>query len=295
MFHRFKSAAAVLLCLILIFLMAGCGKTAAPAATTKATVPNPVLREGIQTVLVSSLKPFAPEDNAGYRNEQQADLIMLLVVDEIKATITSVQLNPDSLVTYAPQGPSSAREMPLGQVVSYGSGGSDSCLPQTRAVSKLIGNVPIDHYMFFTLEAVEILNRMIGGVKVEITEELPGMEKGSTVTLSSDNVATFFDHRDPADTANEAHMARQQQYMMRSFTPFTEHMQQEDFLTKLTLQLGDRLSTDLTLSQMAQMMELLGVCTLDETIHTLPGTVEGAGFRVDSQAASETLAPLFFD
>lgn len=296
--HRFqKNAAALSLSLLLLLsILSGCARTSTPATQpTQATAPAPKVREGLQTLLIASLKEFLPDKTSGYRNEQQADLLMLLIVDEKAGSISSLQLNPDALVTFSPQGASSALKLPLGQVFSYGSGGSDSCLNLSRSASRLLGGVNIDHYMLFTLEAVGIVNRLIGGVEVEVTEALPGLEAGTSVRLTSDTINTFFDHREEQDTANEAHMARQQQYMVKAFTPFTEHMQQEDFLSKLTIQLGDRLSTDLTLSQMAQMMELLGTCALDETIHTLPGHAEAGGFRVDTEGAAELLSTLLYD
>lgn len=292
-----KTAVALSLSLLLLLsILSGCAKTGAHATEPpQTTAPAPKVREGLQTLLIASLKEFSPDKTSGYRNEQQADLLMLLMVDEKTGSISSLQLNPDALVTFSPQGASSALELPLGQVFSYGSGGSDSCLNLSRSASRLLGGVNIDHYMLFTLEAVGIVNRLIGGVEVEVTEALPGLEAGTSVRLTSDTINTFFDHRDEQDSTNEAHMARQQQYMMKAFTPFTEHMQQEDFLSKLTIQLGDRMSTDLTLSQMAQMMELLGTCTLDETIHTLPGHAEEGGFRVDAEGAGQLLSALLYD
>ena len=292
-----KTAAALSLSLLLLLsILSGCAKTSTHATEPpQTTAPAPKVREGLQTILIASLKEFSPDKSSGYRNEQQADLLILLMVDEKEGSISSLQLNPDALVTFSPQGAGSALELPLGQVFSYGSGGSDSCLSLTRSASRLLNGITIDHYMFFTLEAVGIVNRMIGGVEVEVTETLPGLEAGSIVRLSDDTINAFFDHRDDNDTANEAHMGRQQQYMMKAFTPFTAHMQQEDFLSRLTIQLGDRLSTDLTLSQMAQLMELLGTCTLDETIHTLPGNAQADGFRVDSEGAGELLNALFYD
>ena len=292
-----KTAVALSLSLLLLLsILSGCAKTGTHATEPpQTTAPAPKVREGLQTLLIASLKEFSPDKTSGYRNEQQADLLMLLMVDEKAGSISSLQLNPDALVTFSPQGASSALELPLGQVFSYGSGGSDSCLNLSRSASRLLGGVNIDHYMLFTLEAVGIVNRLIGGVEVEVTEALPGLEAGTSVRLTSDTINTFFDHRDEQDSTNEAHMARQQQYMMKAFTPFTEHMQQEDFLSKLTIQLGDRMSTDLTLSQMAQMMELLGTCTLDETIHTLPGHAEEGGFRVDAEGAGQLLSVLLYD
>ena len=170
--QRFRKTAAVLLLslLLLLSILSGCAKTSTHATEPpQTTAPAPKVREGLQTILIASLKEFSPDKASGYRNEQQADLLMLLIVDEKEGSISSLQLNPDALVTFSPQGAGSALELPLGQVFSYGSGGSDSCLSLTRSASRLLNGITIDHYMFFTLEAVGIVNRMIGGVEVERT------------------------------------------------------------------------------------------------------------------------------
>ena len=57
--------------------------------------------------------------------------------------------------------------------------------------------------------------------------------------------------------------------------PFVAKMQDDDFLTKLTMKLGDRLSTDLALSQMVQLMEVMDASELVETIEVLPSSSEG--------------------
>lgn len=93
-------------------------------------------------------------------------------------------------------------------------------------------------------------------------------------------------------------MERQRQYMAGLYSPFMENAQDENFLTKLTIQLGDRLSTDLTLSQMLQMLQSLGTYTLDETIVTLQGKaskIDGEfRFYVDGDSLDQTVESLFY-
>lgn len=297
--YRFKRITALILSLLLLMTITGCAQDKSTAVTTAPTTPPKQLRNGLQTFLIASLKEFTPEGNSiAYRNSSKADMLMLMVLDESSKTITSLQLNPDTLVSFTPQGTHDALEIPLGETYSYGSGGSDSCLNLMKSMSSLLGGVSLQHYMFFTLDAVGIVNDLIGGVDVEITDDIPGFTKGETVHLSGSATTDYFDFRAASDVDNSGHMGRQQQYIAKSYTPFTQNMQQENFLTRLTVKLGERMDTDMTLSQMAQLMELMGSCTLDETIHTLSGTAEAADgqfrFRADADSVNSTLNTLFF-
>lgn len=298
-----------LVILLALSLLSGCTQAREAAESSvqeesiAATKPERQPKEGIQTLLVICLDSFeAPRDSGAYRNGNKADLIMVMVIDEARGKTTALQLNPDTIVSFTVPGTSDPVDMPLGLVYSYGSGGSDSCLSGSKAVSKLLGGVPIDHYMTFTTDSIAIVNDMIGGVTVTVTEDFPKnypqFAEGENVMLLGEDSVAFFRFRADEDIANEAHMERQRQYMSGMFAPFMEKASQENFLTQLTLQLGDALSTDLTLSQMVQMLETLGVYELDETILTLQGNAEKADgefrFYVSEESLEQTVNSLFF-
>ena len=129
-------------------------------------------------------------------------------------------------------------------------------------------------------------------------EEYPALQKGENVTLSGESAAAFFRFRADDDVDNEAHMERQRGYMAGLYSPFLKNAGQENFLTKLTLQLGERFTTDLTLSQMMQMLQSLETYPLDETIVTLRGTAETSDgqfrFHADTDWLEQLTEQLFF-
>lgn len=265
----------------LILSIAGCARKNGQGSqqNTESLPAAKSVREGIRTVLAVSLKAFEPNESGGFRNESQADMLMLMVIDEGRGKTTAVQINPDTMVSFSPSGTTEARQIPLGEVYSYGSGGSDSCLQQLKAVSKLLGGVKIDHYMIFSQGAIGVVSDEMGGITVTMSEDFgkahPEFTPGEQVRLTGGQADAFFAFRAPEDASNQLHMARQQQFMTALYLPLMEKIrQQEDFLPKLTMKLGDQLSTDLTLSQMVQLMETMESCKLDKTITVLPEAPE---------------------
>lgn len=300
-----KKGFALQLAAVLLLLLSGCAgfseaaESSAQKTPTVITEPVRKAREGLQTVLALGLDSYqAPRDSGAYRNDQRADFILLLILDDELGKTTSLQLNPDTVVPFSPPGTTENLDIPLGLVYSYGSGGSDSCLNTTKAVSKLLGGISIEHYMTFTVDSIATVNDMLGGVTVTATEDFPAPDGEETLTLLGEASAEYFRFRAAEDVANEAHMGRQRQYMMGLYSPFAQSARQENFLTKLTLQLGDALNTDLTLSQMTFMLENLGAYEMDETIMTIPGSAREADgeflFYVDADSLERTVEDLFF-
>lgn len=298
-----KDICLILVISLVLMLFAGCGKskdlneTQTIAETTEEAWRQ---REGIQTLLIMGLDQMAVPSGS-YRNGCKADMLMLLVIDEEQGKTTALQVNPDTVVSFTAPGTSDASEIPLGFVYSYGSGGSDSCLNQRKAVSKLLGGISIDHYMTFTVDSIAIVNDMLGGITVSVTEDLrnayPEVAAEEKLTLSGAMASDYFRFRSEEDITNESHMERQQQYIAGMFVPFMESAKSDDFLTKLTLRLGDGFGTDLTLSQMMQMMELLGTYQLEENIMTLKGDADRVDgeyqFHMDADSLNQTLEILF--
>ncbi len=293
--------------LTLAVLLGGCKSSpaAAPQAeitptVTAQTVQKP--RQGIETMLVMGLEAYDAGENGAYRSGSRADLLLLIVMDEEKREAMMLQINPDTMVPFAQPGTEGETEMPLGLVISYGSGGSDSCLSQRKAVSKLLGGVPVDHYMTVTPDSIAVVSDMLGGIPVSPTESFrqryPEICGDEIVTLRGETAKEFFFSREEADVDNTEHMERQRRFLTKLFTPFMDKAQDEDFLMRLTLQLGEGFSTDLTLSQMVTLLQALGDYELEEEISVLPGSaamVNGSPqFRVEEQGLTQLLDGLFF-
>lgn len=292
-FHNRKWRMAVVSCLLLLLAFSGCAKNNEPpeTAATEATVAEPVQqRDGIRTILFSVLDSYdIGTDAGGFRNGQRADLLMLMVIDDLQEETTILQLNPDTAVPFKAPGSAETVQIPIGLTYSYGSGGSDSFLSASRAISNLFGNITLDHYMIFTTDAIAAANDMLGGIPVS----------EDSTPLTGQEAIAFLRQRDEEDIDNTEHMGRQQQYMLMFYGPFTENAQNDDFLAQLTLKMGEGMSTDLTLSQMVTMMDLLSNYHLNDSVITLTGkaTVENGEylFIADTAALKETIESLFLN
>lgn len=299
-------ALALLLCLL---ALSGCksgGEPAAAALTETAPVttaqPDRTPRSGIQTMLVMGLTEYTPEEGGAFRSGSRSDLLLLIVMDGEKKEAAMLQINPDTAISFTPPGSGEAEEMPLGRVISYGSGGSDSCLNQRKSVSKLLEGVPVDHYMTVTPDDIGVVSDMLGGIPVSPTEKFrqsyPEDCEGETVNLKGELAERFFFSREEEDLQNEDHMERQRRFLTGLFPPFMEKAQDDDFLMKLTLQLGEGFATDLTLSQMVTLLQELGEYELQETIVTLPGSaarIDGEPrFQVEPTEMARLLDDLFY-
>lgn len=242
---------------------------------TEPAAQNVVTTEsGVQTMLVMSLVEYpVPDGGTTLRNDRQADFILLMTIDADAGKTTAVQLDPASEVQFAPQGASEAVSIPVGQVYSYGSGGSDSNLNILTAVSRRLDNAKIDHYMTFDADSLALMADMLGGVTVEADAAFaaghPELVKDGSVCLDAQTAEVYFNFIGADDPDNTAHMRRQQNFIRGFFELFSGKSGQEDFVTELSLKVGEKMDTDLTLSQMLKMMETLQAYELDDAIQIL--------------------------
>jgi len=303
--HRYtKKAKFLILVMAVLLLVCGCsGKADIPETEipTQETIADK--KESIETMLVFCVDgDEQSQDTGDYRNGNKAELLLLLVMDREQEKTTVLQLNPNTAVDFTPPGTQEALEIPLGQVYSYGSGGSDSGFAQLKAVSRYLNGITMDHYLMFTMDAVAIVNDFVGGVSLELTEDLqaeyPEQTLGERVSLDGERALEYLRLREAEDAALTRYMERQCQYMLGLFPQFFQKAQDDDFLAKLTLQLGEGMASDLTLSQMVQMLELLERYELENNVVTMDGTAEEKDeqwlFFADEASRSRIMETLFY-
>lgn len=226
------------------------------------------LRDGIETMLIMGLDKFDEAiDNSAYNNDQQADFLMLLVIDNNSSTYTGIHINRDTMADINVLGVAGEKIDTVNQQIAlshtYGNGKEISCRNTADAVSDLLNNVKIDHYMSLTMDAVPIIADAVGGVEVEVLDDFTGLDdtliKGQTVSLKGDHALNYIRARQGLeDSSNESRMARQRQFLNALYEECVEMQDaDEDFIADVSLKLSEQLISDCSANKLQKMFKKL--------------------------------------
>ncbi len=180
-------------------------------------------RKNIETVLIIGVDKYEAEmKQEGYHNAQQADFLMLIILDNEKGTYSAVHLNRDTMASIPLLGVEGEEAGSfVGQLAlshTYGRNGKERCQNTVETVSNLLYGVEINHYISFTMEAVAKINDAVGGVSVVLLDDFtsydPTMRKGAEVNLTGNmSLAYVRSRKELEDSSNLKRMQRQEQYL----------------------------------------------------------------------------------
>jgi len=263
-------------------------------------------RPELETYLLMGVdKSGEAVSNGSYEGGGQADVQMVLVVDNANQTWQALQINRDTITDVPVRGVQ-------GQVIGfeteqialayyYGDGGETSCENTELAVSRLLGDQTIDGYMSVRMDAVGILTDLVGGVPLTVTSDFsaidPSLVQGETITLTGDKALTYVRSRwGVDDETNLARMARQRQYL----TALEEKLQQQDaeFAAKAYDALSDYMVTDIGSKTASKVGEKLKQYTQLELL-TIDGENlvedEHWAYHLDEDSLQQTILQLFYE
>lgn len=254
------------------------GQYTGKAPQTEDLFPGYTLRDNIETMLVIGLDTYTSEESDSYNNNQQADFLLLLVMDNANGTCKAIHINRDTITDMNVLGVGDdsvvgvvQRQIALAH--TYGDGGDQSCRNTVDAVSNLLMGVKIDYYVSVTMDAVPTYNDLAGGVTLEVLDDFstlyPEMTVGSTVTLTGEQALAYVRARKGLeDPSNSRRMTRQKQYLEALYERSRLCMQeQSDFAMRavqategylVTNCSGNRLE-----SQMSRFTELDEILSID--------------------------------
>ncbi len=179
--------------------------------------------KGIEAYLFMGVDRRGEAESSGsYNDGGQADVQMLLVLDHENKRFRVLQLNRDTMTdVYVLAMDLSVLGVEYQQLALahfYGDGLESSGENTVRTVSNLLYGVPIDGYASLQMEAIPILNDMVGGVTVTIEDDLtpvdPTLIQGETVTLMGEHAMNYVHVRkNVGDGSNLARMRRHRTYM----------------------------------------------------------------------------------
>lgn len=265
-----------------------------------------VQREGLQTWLLMGIDESGEAvGTESYIGGGQADVQMLLVVDHVNKTWQILQLNRDSMVEVPVLGVTGKvigtefEQLTLAH--SYGDGKKKSCENTANTVSNLFNGQKIDGYMALNMDAVAILNDMVGGVPVEITSDFsavdPSLQEGTVVTLQGDQALTFVRTRKNVDDqSNLSRMARQRQYLAALEKQMEK--QDADFAVRAYDAVFDYMVTNMgskTFTELGQYMKDYteqDLLTIDGETKVEDGHI---AYYLDDDSLQQTMLTLFYE
>lgn len=243
------------------------------------------LKEHLNTILLigtDGTEQYEEKEDAlqDYYNYDQADFLILLVQDTQTNTTEVIQLNRDTM-TEVPwldvignYGGTNFEQLCLS--FNYGDGGRASCLNTVDAVSSLLFDAPIQHYIQVPMSVISLLNNLVGGVPVQIPEDMthvdPAFVSGATVHLTGEQAEKFVRvRRAMEDDTNTARMSRHRIYL-ESFRKQAQKAFNSDseFALKMVEKVGEHIQTDLTAQQLSDLVESLDRSQIS-TIRTADG------------------------
>ena len=263
---------------------------------------------GVETFLVLGLDKFEGEGIVdSYNNDKQADFLLLMVFDNNTQTCTAIQINRDTMVNVNVLGVAGnkvdtvTRQIALAH--TYGNGRDVSCRNTADSVSSLLKGIKVNHYLSVMMDAVPILNDLVGGVEVEILHDFTGIDdaliQGQKVTLTGEQALLYVRTRyGLEENTNSARMERQQQYMNALYQLTQERIANDsNFVVDASLSLSDYIVSDRSVTQLQTLAEkfnqyeFLGIQSIAGESQTGAEFME---FYPDEDALMELVIRLFY-
>ena len=267
-----------------------------------------VLKDGVETFLVLGLDKFqdAPSSDS-YNNDNQADFLMLFVIDNNEKKISVLQINRDTMVDVNVLGLNGNKVSTVTEQIAlahtYGNGKDVSCRNTADSVSSLLLGMKVQHYISLKMDAVSAFNDLVGGVTLEVMDDFPNdpaLKKGQTVTLTGAQALAYVRARQGMeDNSNIARMVRQRQYVQALYHQVTHCVENdEEFIVNASLQMKDYLVSDRSVTQMQQLADKFSTYEFVE-IETLRGESRVGErfieFYADADHVQEIVVQLFYE
>lgn len=239
----------------------------------------------------------------------QADFLLLLTFDKKNRTISTLQIDRDTMTDIRVYGPfgeyTGIRETQICLSHAYGATAAENCENTVWAASRLLGNIPVDGYLALDMSAITALNDALGGVTVTLEEDFsaldPQMVRGATIALQGKQAETFVRGRTGVgDGTNAARMKRQKVFMQKAGDLIAEGLERDSgFAGTLLDALSGHMTMNVTRGWLINKAYESSGYRRTET-RTLAGThALGADgfteFRADTDALNDLLTASFFE
>lgn len=225
-----------------------------------------------------------------------ADTLFLITIDPDKKSVDCISINRHTMtkVDFYIGDVEASYDTQVTRQYLVGKGLEDSCSLTVKAVSGIFGNIPIHGYASISLDAIKPLNNVVGGVEVEVIEDIPGKAnnplsshdygigdslmnvKGKTVTLTDDQAYAYLRYRGAYVGDSDKRLDRQRQYLKALVKKIIDNTKKDiTFPMKVRDALSDWLVTDINDDELIYLVSSLMFYKLNlDSVTHLPGTVK---------------------
>lgn len=181
-----------------------------------------VPKGNLQTFLVAGVDRTGEVTEQEYNNAGQCDFIALVIMDRNKKTYKILHINRDAMTNVPVLGLTGEKSDTIYAQIAlshaYGDGLEISCKNVLNAVSDYLYGIKIDDYMVLNIDAVGIINDMLGGAEVTLEEDFTKfdseMQQGKTMRLNGEQAIIYTRYRyGVGDSTNVNRMSRQRQFI----------------------------------------------------------------------------------
>ncbi|MEE0968570.1 MAG: LCP family protein [Clostridia bacterium] len=236
----------------------------------------------------------------------QADVILLVAVDEEKNRASVISVDRNSMSSYEVfdrDGNSVGfTESQLALSFFYGDGEHKSCEMTKNALSEFLCDIPIHAYYSMKTDAIAVVNDAVGGVEVtvpcDMTAANEAFTNGKRIKLRGDMAKDFLRARQGVgDGSNAERVKRQEQYIRAFVSTALEAVKKDLGLPKKLFEaIADNSFTDLGVDEAVYLADL--ALRLDISYRSIAGEAQMGDvfeeFNADKEALLELVLDIFY-
>ena len=276
------------------------------------------LKSGLMSVLLIGSDRYPEDERTDGEKESNnsafADFLVLLVFDHNRKTLTPIHICADMLCKLPGD---SAEENENGKIAfaySFGTSKRDGCVNLCKAAEDLLCGAPIDHYAAIDMEAIPLVNDLLGGVTIKLQDDFSALGseflRGNSVTLHGSESLTYIRHQGQESADSHAQRrARQQCYLDAVIENISaqglpnlldssvrETIANDPKLAEAGIKgAAEYLCTDLSMSRLTDLFKKLGEYEVLPSVSLKGDYLEGTDFifRADDAALWECVRSTF--
>lgn len=243
------------------------------------------------------------------RSGKLADFLVLLVVDENAETITPIQIHRNTMAPINLPDPFGQDEGPQTAQIclsySFGDGKEQSCGLTVDAVSRYLGDIPIDNFAAMDLSGITAFNDALGGVEVTLEDDFSAYDEtmipGATLVLQGMQAEYYVRMRYSAGGPSDlSRLKRQWTYIERAKESLKEKIYTgSNSFDSLFSALGSYILTDMNAGRLINFARLLSRCEFLPVMEIEGESIEGADglmeFHPDEDSLQQTILTAFYE